>query len=178
MPTITAINEKITKLQASERITKAMLSELSRDLLEYVILDESMDIAAVNRTISVLTPMNKQTACLFFDAMLPFSFDEEHTSFTKLQKKLLDAKTGLIEEFLADETQDIWSWAADNIKIEAKKVDYLAKITKDVTKALADEEDNNSLTDVLAAVMASEEVDIASLMLAMEAINEPLDKAA
>lgn len=175
--TKTTINAKIKKLQASERITKAMLSELSRDLLTYVIVNKSMDIDSVNRCIATLTPMNKQTACHYFNHFLPFSFDETTNTFGGLQKKQHNSKLELISAFLEDESQDIWSWAAENIKIEKKKVDYLAKITKDVTKALEDEEQGNSLADILNAVIASEQVDITSLMLAMENLNQ-VDEAA
>jgi gas vesicle protein len=171
------VNAKIEKLKASERITKTMLSELSRDLLTYVIISGTMDIDSVNRTISVLTPMNKQTAVLFFTHFLPFSFDEGTSSFGGLQKKKLKAKTEAIESFLEDETKDIWSWAAENVKIEKKKVDYLAKITKDVTKALSDDDEEYTINDILQAVIASDEVDLVGLMNAMQAVNPMVEAA-
>ena len=173
--TKTTINAKIKKLANAEKVTKAMLMELSRDLLSYVIVDGTMDIDAVNRTVAVLTPMNKQTAVLFFNHFLPFSFDADSCKFGGLNKKQLDAKTALITDFLEDENQNIWTWAADNIKIEQKAVDYLAKITKDVTKALADEEQGTTVTDVMRAVLAADGITITDVLLEMQQAQDIID---
>ena len=62
MANLATINTKIEALAQAEKVTKAVLSELSRELLDYVLVDGTHDIAAVNRTLAVLTPMNKQTA--------------------------------------------------------------------------------------------------------------------
>ena len=52
------IDVAIKKVAKSEKVTKELLSGLSRDCLEYIGLNHSPDIATVNRLLSVLTPMN------------------------------------------------------------------------------------------------------------------------
>jgi len=81
MTDIKKINDKIDALVKSERITKQMLGELSRDLLNYVLVDENHDIQPVNRTLRALTPMNRKVATLFFRAFMPFKYTEAKESF-------------------------------------------------------------------------------------------------
>ena len=73
---IKTINTKIEAVHASERITKAVLGELSRDLLEYIYVNDSQDITPVSRLLSGLTPMNKATSILFFKNFLAWKFDD------------------------------------------------------------------------------------------------------
>ena len=145
MANLNTINARIETLKNAERVTKAELGSLSRELLEYVMLDKSYDIDAVNRTIAVLTPMNKKTAVLFFNAFLPFQFDEETNTFGKMQKKHVAKKVEAITTWLEDEGNSIWTWAADNVKVEAKEVDWAKKISKDITKAKEAGTDNTAI---------------------------------
>lgn len=172
MANLNTINTRIETLKNAERITKAELSALSRELLDYVLIDKSFDIDAVNRTIAVLTPMNKKTACLYFVAMLPFAFDEDTCSFGKMNKKKAGAMTEAVIEWLDNEANDIWSWAADNVKVEAKEVDWSKKISKDVEKAI---EAGTSNIDIVAAVMNGG-LTLGDIVAIMEQVANAQDK--
>ena len=70
--------------------------------------------------------------------------------------------------------QDIWDWAADNIKVEAKPQDFCANIAKNVKKALESEIDN---AEILAAVFAGG-VTPQSIMVALEEMAKQEEIAA
>lgn len=150
--TIASINTKIATLANAEKITKATLAELSRDLLDYVLVQGFHDIAAVNRLLDVLTPMNKQTARLFFLHFLPHKWNDDTNSFGGLDKKAKDKKLELTGQFLANVDNTIWTWAAENVKIEAKEVDYLGKVTQSIQKAI--EKGQVSQLELVKAVLA------------------------
>lgn len=174
MANLAIINTKIETLANAEKVTKAVLSELSRELIEYVLVDGTHDIAAVNRTLAVLTPMNKQTAILFFGAFLPHKFNEDTSLFGGLDKKAKDKKMELTVAFLADANNDIWSWAKANVKIEAKEVDYLGKVTKAISTAL--DKGAVSQLDLVNAIVAGG-LDVNAVLALMQAAV-PADKEA
>lgn len=164
MTTINVINENIEKLAAAERITKATLRTLSRDLLEYVLLDKgdgegSYDIQPVNRVLQVLTPMNRKTAILFFAAHLPFKYDEDGVRFGKKGKdKQVEGLTERVAELLEDQDFDIWAWAEANVKLEVKDVDWAKKLTTDMTKALEAGLTGADILAIMETVLLSAEV--------------------
>ncbi len=175
-----ALAAKIDTLGKAEKVTKQLLGELSRELLEYIIVDESNDIATVNRLLSVLTPMNQKTAVLFFDTFLPFILDTDTNTFgkkTKGEKKVKEFVDASLA-FLDTEDNNIWTWAALNVEIKAKPVDYAKKIEKDVYKALNNDENPLDPSEVLKAVLAGglDVADIVDLMAAMA--EEPIAEAA
>lgn len=149
--TIEIINARIEKIAASERVTKVELSAISRELLAYVV--DTGDIVPVNKLLNVLTPMNKQTAILFFTHFIAFKFDQDSACFTGKNKKQWDKSIEIIDAFLAIEENDIWSWAAENVKVEKKPVDFAKNISKWVGKALNDEENPLDPAEVLSAVI-------------------------
>ena len=169
--TLKSINTKIKSLGDAEKITKALLGELSRELIFYVLdvttgevdgeevsvigENATFDIDTINRCIQVLTPMNKKTACLYFSNFMPFSFDEEASRFGGMDKnkKRLAKKVGMLGEFLADEDKNIWTWAQENIKVKQKPVDYTKKISSDIKNALDEDKGNLSAEEVLNAIM-------------------------
>ena len=133
MAHIANINTKIDSIESAEKITKVVLSELSREILEYICIDTadgkaSEDSQVANRLIGVLTPINKKIAIEFFRKILPFHVtrDEEGTfvSFGKKDKKAWEKKVDYIKEFLADPHQNIWTWADRNIELVAKPMDF------------------------------------------------------
>lgn len=133
MAHIAQINTKIESIENAEKITKVVLSELSREILEYICLDTadgkaSEDSQVANRLVAVLTPVNKKVAIEFFTKILPFHVtrDEEgaFVSFGKKDKKAWEKKVDYIKEFLADPHQNIWTWADRNIEIVAKPMDF------------------------------------------------------
>src|SRR5690606_16918806 len=102
------------------------------------------------------TPVNRKVAGLFFVTFLPFAMNQDVGLFgnkMKGDKKLARFKEQA-EQFLANEDNNIWTWAEQNVKVEKKPVDYLAKITKDIAKALNDEEAELSQADIIKAVLA------------------------
>ena len=162
MTTIAQINEKIETLAKSERITKAMLSELSRDLLFYVLgdgqeVEATNDIQPVNRCLSVLTPMNKKTASLYFVAHLPFKFNEDNSTFGGMMKpKQVEGMVKNTFESLENLDFDIWLWAAANVKIEVKEIDWTAKLTSDMTKAIEAGLTGDDILKIMQTVLAAD----------------------
>lgn len=156
MANLNQINTAISRLAKAERITKALLSGLSRDLIQYVLLGEddvepSYDIDAVNRCMNACTPMNRRTAALFFNHFMPFNYIEEEQRFGKMEKKQKAKKEQLCREFMDNPDNDIWSWSADNVKMEQKEPDYLGKLTKDITKAIEAGVDTPSIVNAVVA---------------------------
>lgn len=146
---LTTINARIEKLAASERITKAELSALSQEVLQYTL--EQWDSQVINRLVSVLTPMNKKTAVLFFEAFTPFSIEDGVFGGIKNKKAKAKAQEA-IATFLSSGA-DIWEWAAENVKVEAKQPDYLANITKNIKGAV--EKGHKSQADIISAILAA-----------------------
>ena len=144
MNDIKSINAKINKVAKSERVTKVTLGELSRDILDYIYVshvegvDPSEDISPINRLLAVLTPMNMQVAVLFFKNFVSWKFDNDACKFTKKNKKTFADKLLTVKLFLDNEDNTIWTWAAANIKIEPKPVDWAKRLTKDIANALDD----------------------------------------
>lgn len=159
MTTIKEINNKIDVLAKSERITKAVLSELSRDLLAYVLIGEgeveaTFDIQPVNRVLQVLTPINKRVAVLYFSQFMPFKMIEDKAVFGKMGKQSkVDECIVNAELALIDDGFDIWSWAANNVKVEPKEVDWNQKLTSDMTKAIEAGLTGDDILNIMHAVL-------------------------
>jgi len=155
---LVSINGKIATLAKAEKITKAVLGELSRDMLDYIIMDESYDSDSINRLLAVLTPMNKKTAILFFAHFTPFLVDE-HGVFGGMEKnkerkaKAKGKSSELVLDFLANEDSTIWTWAEEHVKVEQKPVDWYGKLAKDVRSAMDKDKGGLSMQEVLRAVM-------------------------
>lgn len=137
-----AIYAAIDTLAQAEKITRKVLAELSRDLLIYV--PESNDIEAVNRLMNVLTPMNKQAARLYFQHFLPWQAENDTDGvFQRFGKKLqgekkTQKKLDAIVLWLADESNNIWTWADQNIELKQK--DFKATVARAIAKALEGDE--------------------------------------
>lgn len=166
----------IDEIKAAEKITKAKLSILSRDILSYVM--DTDDIAAVNRLLGVLTPVNKRVATLFFQHFMPWEQEKNADDvFQRFGKKLkadkkIKTKQDLITQFLADESNNIWTWAETNVEVEAKKKDFAGMITRTITQALkGDEKSDTPPIDPLQALDAvfAAGVDIEHMLAAIEA---------
>lgn len=146
--TIETIGLKINELGNAERITKALLSELSREVLEVVMLDEGKDTGkgtedsrTINELINVLTPVNKRAAIVFFKHFMPFAHvtneQGDFTGFGKKSKKHWEDKVKDVKEFLDDPHNNIWTWQRDNVEMEKAPKPYNpAKITEEIAKAL------------------------------------------
>jgi len=144
--------KKIQKLAKAENVSKALLSELSRELLADVIATK--DVRAINMLLGdnkgkgfILSPVNWRFACKYFLHFLPFTSNYDEVKdcinkggnrsalvFKKLSPQKWEAKLEEIQAWLADEQNDIWVWS-NSVQIEEKPVDYAARITKNVTAA-------------------------------------------
>lgn len=157
---LVSINTKIATIAGAEKITKKVLGELSREMLDYIVTDESWDSDAINRLLAVLTPMNKRIAIIYFSHFTPFIVDE-HGVFGGMPKSKKDkAKRKLecskaVTEFLVNEDANIWSWAEEHVKIEAKDVDWAKRVTSAITSAMSDDKGGLGLPEVMGAVLAA-----------------------
>lgn len=126
----------ITAIAAAEKITRASLGEISRELIMYV--PDTKDIDLVNRLLGVLTPMNRATAVLYFKHFLPWEFEEDANKFGSMMQgdKKIAKRLTLITDFLKDTDNNIWTWADANIDIARIKPDLGMSITEAVNKAL------------------------------------------
>ena len=97
----------ITAIAAAEKITRASLGEISRELIMYV--PDTKDIDLVNRLLGVLTPMNRATAVLYFKHFLPWDWEKDANKFGSMMqgdKKLAKAECKFRFQ-LENETVDI-----------------------------------------------------------------------
>ena len=136
MAQLNKINELIASLGDAEKITKAALSVLSRDVVEYIMVNDgvegnnkgSEDSQVANRLLDVLTPVNKKVAIAFFSHFIAFMHvtdgGGEFSAFGKKDKKQWESKLDKAKEFLADPHANIWSWADRNIDIAPKPMDF------------------------------------------------------
>lgn len=171
------IEANIVKVAQAEKVTKAVLSVLSRELLAYVY--ETNDVSMVTRLLQVLTPVNKRVACLYFPHFLGWSFNEKDNTFGKqLKDKVFNKKLDAANVFLQDEANDIWTYAESEIVLQAKPKDYAAKITQLVTKALKDENEGITAKELLFAILASDEITLADVLAPLQDIKEVVAKEA
>lgn len=166
------INARINKIGTAEKVTKRELGLVSRELLTYLVVDDSGDIGAVNRLLNVLTRRNQQVAVLFFNHFLPYAWDDKEKKFKGKvkQKKRIEECSAIVDEFLSDEANDIWKWDEDNNEdIQAKPKDYAKKIKTLVEKALKDQAEGLSPEEILqVAFDAMEEIPAEFLLKSLE----------
>ena len=134
-----AFKKQVNELSKAEKITKAILLDLSRSVLEAH--HATQDVHYVNSVVHVLTPVNKKVAILFFKEFTGFSYSEEEGKFTRKDKKAYDDAQAKAMEFLDDPLNNIWSWAGRNIEIEAKEF-TLERMKKQFESTLKKAKDN------------------------------------
>lgn len=140
----------LERLASAERITKDTLRDLSRDLLS--VTHETEDIGFVNRTIEVLTPVNKKVAILFFTKFSGFKFGEDTGKFFKKDKKVwADVVADVAKRLEEDPHFNMWTWAEQNVEMAPKKF-ALAEVTVFAKRVLKKaEKEGLSQSDVLKA---------------------------
>jgi hypothetical protein len=133
-----AFEAAIIQLTGAEKITKAVLLDMSRSVL--VALHATEDIGYVNKLVAALTPVNRKVAILYFQEFSGFKLGKDGLFSSKDKKKYEEcvAKAAL---FLEDPMNNIWSWAAREIEIEAKEFD-LARLKKQLESTLKKATDN------------------------------------
>lgn len=147
-----AFDGKLNALASAEKITKDTLRDLSRDLL--FVLFETEDVSFINRTVEVLTPVNKKVAVLFFKEHAGFKLEHGTNKFLSKDKKVYDKVKEKVLALLADPHFNIWTWAEKNVDVEVKPLD-MTKITTWMKSTLKKaEEQNISKTAIFNAIMA------------------------
>ncbi len=136
MANLNNINNLIDEIGKAERITKDALRILSRELLEYIVVNDgvegnnkgSEDSQVANRLIDVLTPVNRKVAIAFLRHFLAFHIKEDEDgkfiAFTGKDKKQWQRKLELVQQFLAEPHNNIWTWADRNVDIVPKPMDF------------------------------------------------------
>lgn len=194
-------NVVLARLEAianAEKITRAELAALSRELLIYV--PDTQDIGIVNRLLGVLTPVNKRTAILYFGHFLPWEKENDADgNFSRFGKKMLGEKKvkrkeQAIADWLTDEANTIWTWADENIQIDKKK-DFKGGIVRAIKQALAGDEktetpaldpmdvmaaifEGGMTLDAMLAAVEKRQAEIAAAQAEADKMNAPSDDAA
>ena len=150
---LTKFNSQTEVLQKNERVTKTLLAELSRDVLDQLHTDE--DVRPVNTLINILTPVNKKVAILFFRAFSGFKWDADNSKFTEKNKATYAKARAKAEDFLIDAANTLWTWAATEVQVEAKdfSLDTVRKNMESMLKKAAKNHFSNS--QVLEAVLSA-----------------------
>jgi len=135
----TSFKSSIKELAKAEKITRAVLLDLSRSVLEA--FHATQDVYYLNEITKVLTPVNRKVAVLYFKAFSGFMYNEEEQIFTKKDKKNYDAVQIKAMEFLEDPLNNIWSWAQRNVEIEPKEF-TIERMKKQFESTLKKAQDN------------------------------------
>ena len=159
------IVERIKTLQASELTVKEQLGLVARELLEHY--HEHADGTLTVKLLSVLSPMNKLTATLFFDAFI--HIDEAGAKKgSKKKRELVDSARA---EWL-EGTQTFWEWAASEVTIERKPIDLKSELTKALKRAMngvhTKDRDQEGLSKAQIAVIIMGEITVEEMMAALE----------
>lgn len=152
--TLKAINARIATIGNGELSFKQEMGIVSRDLLIYI--RENGDIDAVNRLMSVLTPINKDKAKQYFNHFLPYTWEMKASRFGSKSKNqdVVSKKEKLADEFLADKNANIWTWVAEQGGAPvAKPKEYEKKIEALVKKAIEDKEEHIPVSVVIRAII-------------------------
>lgn len=137
-----SIYSMIDTIKDAEKITKATLATLSRDMLMYI--PDSHDIAALNRLIEVLTPMNRSLAILYFAHFLEWEKEKDSNGnfvrFGAMMKgdKKIKRKADVRAEWLKIDANDIWVWGKDNVEIKQK--DFIGMLSNAIKRVMKDDE--------------------------------------
>ena len=194
---IQAIQEKIEAVTKAERITKQMLSELSRDLLQ-VQLEGGDAVQLINTLMGEvdgvfrLTPINWRIAAQYFYNFIPHAsnfasevkdfavngsgkrvalvFGKANKNAAKRIAKL--GKAGDIEHWLSDPANDMWSWS-NEIKMEAKPKDWAKELQKAFDNATDEAKGGMSVRDCMLALLDGCDVDVAEILESLNPIAHP-----
>jgi len=177
-----SILASIEVLAQAEKVTKSTLGELSRTIINYIVVEDSKDIATVNRLLNVLTPQNRQAAELYFEHFLPFLFNGTEFGEQLKNQARYDAKVADSLAWLEGGDNNIWSWANDNLEVKVKN--YGEDIAKAIKSALKGNEKKGyeplSVRDVLKSVVSTEGIELDDIVgfMADFAANEAEDDEA
>ena len=158
----------IEKLTGAEKITKAILLDLSRSVL--VALHVTEDIGNVNRLVAALTPVNRKVAILYFQEFTGFKGGKDGL-FTSKDKKNYEEVKAKAVAFLEDPLNNIWSWADRAVEIEKK--DFDIERMKKQAAALVKKVNDNHLSQVdLLKAMLDNGLTVEALLSLMDVVKE------
>jgi len=144
----------LAELGKAEKVTKAILSPLSRQLLEICHDDTHPDVQPINRLLDVLTPVNRRAVAEFYKEFSGHIYSQEGRCFKGRDKLRYAQKQKKALEFLNDPLNNIWTWADRHLEIEAKPF-QIEKVTQYITNALKKaKEANISQKDFIQAIIA------------------------
>lgn len=162
----------LARLADSEKITKETLRDLSRDLLSALHTkgDTEGDIGFINRTIAVLTPINKRVFVLYCKRFTGFIMNEEGSAFLKKSKKHYDNVSKEALEFIAEPANNLWTWSAIHVDVEPKAFDLKAITAQVINYFKKAEKAGVSKADVLSAIIAGG-IDADMLIAALDSVG-------
>ena len=150
----------LTRLQRVENISKEVLKDVSRGLLFLLHgNDEAQkagDIGFINRTLNVLSPVNRRVAAEFFKEFTGFIYDADRKQFTKKSKKHYDevqAKT--LDKLTHDPVFNIWTWQELRLTIEKTATPYTMERVQETLTQMVKKADkvNISKRDILGVML-------------------------
>lgn len=140
----TTLKATVTKVIGYEAKTKAAQTLLSRGGI--LNLYETGDISQFNRLIAGLTPRNRTMWIAFLSTVSLHEEEKDkdgnHIRFgghLKGDKQKVKRRQAF-DEYMADETADIWSWSKDNMK-DGKIPDYMATFDRALSNVLKGNEE-------------------------------------
>lgn len=131
-------NAALDAVRNAESVTKRELKGMSRDLLAVLHAkggEMEGDVQFINALLGVVTPMNRRTLVLYFQAFTGFHHDGDTGLFTKKDKKAYEEKRDAALKFLDDPHNNVWTWAERNVEVEVKPFD-VNKVTTFIANAL------------------------------------------
>lgn len=165
----------IARLGRVEGITKAILKDLSRDLLSCLHGngDKSGDIGFINKTISVLSPVTKRAFILFTKEHTGFILNDDGTCFIKKSKKHYDAAQAHTLQCLLDPHFNLWSWQEKKVNMEVEPTPFtIEKVQETVTTLLKKATKANISKGDIVAVLFNTGFTVQDILDAMEAKQE------
>lgn len=154
---LASFDRQLKHLATSEKITKTTLQTLSRDLLALLHTknDKQGDIGYINRTVAVLTPVNRKVFLEFGREFTGYILNDDGTMFLKKSKRHYDVVAIKAMEWLDDPMNNIWSWADRHIELVSKEftLDSVKKQTESMLKKA--KKANISQSEMLAAIFES-----------------------
>lgn len=165
----------LDSLQQSEKITKATLLTLSRDLLLLLHTQNTKqgDIGYINRVINVLTPVNRRAFLAFCKEFTGFILNEDGTMFLKKSKKHYEEVAERAIEWLNDPHNNIWTWSETRLTVEAVPTPFNAEYVKKQTAALLKKADKAGMSQAeLMGAIFDAGFTIDSIMLMLEQHNK------
>ena len=177
MANLTVFNKKVASIKTRNANIKKDVSWASREALSLIV--ESWDISVCNKFVGAMNGNDRQAMVLFFKALAPFSFDAEKGEFggisgsktAKLTKR--EKSEAAIREFLADESNDFWTWCEANVKTDVKEVDYRGAFKRAAKKA---HDKGQVATADMMKLLVESGIDVAELKAAVAALTIESDK--